>query len=422
MGGSLSLIIMKLLLFVTALILPNFKYGLTTKFPIQLSNRSTQKATFTPTEAVKIAELNRPSVQSAFLSVRSAYSTRSADGAYFPFRVEAGKGTLPDFQAGEDLLLAQPIDFFNVVGANRRVGDAAVNASIAALRQTELDVQFQVLVAYAAAAAAERQLQLAQSQLQIAQLVYDGTKKRTDIGDLPPQQLLIADLDLERAKAAVQTRTNEQIAALHRLEGAMGTNLTPGTTFDFAPLPLPSGIVNDRPDIASAIAKVQNAQAQRFVESLTNAPTTELQFRRSYFSQPESYNFRVQVVWPIWDHGVRQNRTKAASLLLSGSKDSLTDLRFQAQKEIESVKADEASATQSLNSFRKLEQLALTVVTKEQQGFELGGATLLDVLSAERSLRDIEQSEVDAQLAQANARAAFYSAYGQLITTKIPQK
>jgi outer membrane protein TolC len=170
-----------------------------------------------------------------------------------------------------------------------------------------------------------------------------------------------------------------------------------------------------RPDIKAAMADIHSTNADVRTSDLEAYPDFELQFRRAPWASTESYAFRFQAVWPIWDHGVAHNRSKAAKLLREAAERTLEDRKRQAEAEIFAAKQDYVAGIVAVKSFEQLRQDAESLVKKQQRGYDLGAATLLDVLDATRSLREIEEGAIDARVKLALASSALLAATGEVI-------
>ena len=358
-------------------------------------------------------------VKAAREKVSQAYSNRIVLGAYPATRLETGYGTQPSLQQGEDFLIAQPVDFFNKSGAGRNSGTSQISVAKAALKQTELDVQAEVIEAYAQALSAQQLVTTAEALSALADQVYDATKKRVDVGDLAPAELLRSDLERQRARQTLITRRLTLQAAQTRFGAALGS--VSATSVTLAPddvssiLRLPGIGVENRPDVQSAIADVQVANADEDLGRSTAFPDFELQFRRAPWSQDEQYELRFQVIFNLWDHGASRERVRAAKSERFAAQDVLSDRRKKAAAELKATQLDLQAARGAVASFEKLSKDAQDLLDKEQKAYALGGVTLLDVLDATRALREIEESSIDAQLRLTQAASSYLSAGGAVV-------
>lgn len=371
--------------------------------------------TLSLSEALRYARGHREAILSAENRLRSAEAMRSSLGAYLPTRLEFGDGTHPDNTAGgEDLLLAQPIDLFGRVSASRSSGNAGVLAAQAAFAQAKLDVQSEVIQAFAAAYSDQEMVRSAEASDAIARQLYDATKKRVDIGDLAPSQLLRADLERERSAQTLIVRRLGLRGSLAKLRAAMGQTSMLGSVGTDLGLEVPGRLnVNKRPDLLAAESEVRAANSEVRLADLDNYPTLELQFRRAPWGTPEGYAARVQMVWPIWDHGAAHQRSMASKLNRLAAEQALRDKRKKAEAELVEAQNDYRAAVAARDSFEKLVADARGLLEKEQRGYTLGAASLLEVLDASRSLREIEEGAIDARSKVALAGATLLAAAGE---------
>jgi outer membrane protein TolC len=352
---------------------------------------------WTPQRVLETAFSHRSIILSAKLKLEQARSGLRSLGAYPTTRIEFGKGTEPDVSGGEDLLIAQPIDLFGKTRANRSVGQAAVLSAVAGLRQTQLDIQGEVLAAYADYYSANLLLDSSRTNLEIAGKVFDATKKRVDQGDLAPTQLLRANLDLNRSHQELQIREGTLRVARARFAGALGLPEAslPDRVSDGYEFGGGQFLPDSRPDLLQANADVESAKADGRVAHASQFPDIELQFRRAPFGSPEQYGARIQFVLPLWDWGTATNRRKSARLAELAGRASYMDRKAMSIAEVSVAKAELDSAIESSKFLDQLEKDARQLLQKEQRGFALGASTLLDVLDASRSVREIEESKID---------------------------
>lgn len=367
--------------------------------------------------SIQTAEKSRNSIRAAELRLREAELNLGAATPFSPLRLEAGYGTFPTLGAGEDFLVALPVDVFGKNRAARGTASANLGTVRAQLRQAKLDLQSQVIDAYADLVSAQIQLRTGKQLQDIQQRSYDATKKRVDNGDLPPVELLRSDLDLQRTKTAALVNEQNLQAARQRLSAAIGGPVA--DLVDESLLAMPTTAKTARPDLQELQAGVNTAQADVRSADASRLPDFELQFRRNPWGEAEGYNFRGQIVWNLLDWGAGDKRARAARAAREAARKDLSDRLATAEKEIAAAEADMSAAQASVDSFAKLEEDALALLDKEQKGFDLGGNTLLGVLEATRSLREIQASEADAKLRLIQAQGKWLAAKG-IVLTELP--
>lgn len=382
-------------------------------FAVLLTVGIAHSQTLDVTGAVRQAEQNRASVQAAQLRLRQAELIYKSNTSLSPLRLEAGYGSFPTLGAGEDSLIALPVDIFGKNQALRGTAGAAVATSRAQLRQVRLDLQSEVINAYAELVSAQITHRTGLQMLELQQGLFDATKKRVDAGDLPPVELTRADLDLERTKAANGVNEQTLRAARQRLAAALGTPLEADVDESIFVVPSRGGL---RPDVQQFQAAIAGAKSDLRGARSGRLPDFELQFRRAPWGESELYNFRAQLVWNLWDWGAGENKTRAAKAGLDAARRDLDDRTRSAAAEATAAESEVAAAQTSVDSFSRLEADALALVQKEQRGYQLGGNTLLGVLEATRALRDIQASEADAKLRLLQAQARLLAARGVILT------
>lgn len=373
-------------------------------------------APLTLESALQIATSHRASLVSAQKAYQAALALRSALAAYPATTITLGDSTRPDLQQGEDLLVTQPVDLFGKFRSGRKVGDAGVSKAFADLTGAKISTQTEVIKAFAQAAAAQLLVQLGEKQLQIAQSLFDGATKRVGARDLPPIQAVRAQLGLDSAKAALDLRKSQATAAFQQLSGAIGAQVSSLQPLAMPSLPPPQPHFSNRSDLLLAHSAVLAAQAAHMVDRLSSLPDFEIQARRAFWSLPQQYGLQFQMTWKFWDHGASRNQVKSDSFSILAAEASYEDAFAKAQAEVLSAQSLYQGATAAVGQYQKLETTASALLTQTQKAFELGGATLLDVLDAEQAFTQVEENDISASLSAAQAAADYYQATGDLIT------
>jgi outer membrane protein TolC len=367
-------------------------------------------------DAVREAFRSRGTVQAAATRVFAAEANRSALGTPPGLRAEFGGGTVPDVGTGNDFMIAQPIDLFGKTSAARSTGKASLLAAKAALKQAQIDLQTEVFNSFSDLQSAQTLYETGKAIAEIAQQAYDSTKKRIDAGDLPPAQLLRADLELERATQTLAMRAQAVVVAKIRFAAVIGKPVSLVDKVEFrVPNAPQSPQIEDRADLAQLKSEAESASAQSRVAAAARWPDMEIEFSRTPFDTPEQYNLRVQFVLPLYDYGASRQILKAARLTRQAADREYMDRLDTARAEVHAARLEVDSAKSTSEGFDKLSQDAKSLISKEQRAFAAGANTLLDVLDATRALRDIEESAADARAKWIQAEGRYLSATGTLL-------
>ncbi len=200
------------------------------------------------------------------------------------------------------------------------------------------------------------------------------------------------------------------------------------TTNGGAPLPASSQVGSDlvaqrdallpgalvRPDIVSAQATLEARQAQVNAISRQRLPEVELQARRgSFFDGSSGTALRAVVTLPIFDFGSIGREKKAAQAEVRAQQAQLEALRQQATTQVEQALIRLQQQRQTVERYRtEIVPQTLDLLRKTQIGYAAGASTYLEVLDAQRTLRQVQTEYLQALVGTRTGEAALESALG----------
>jgi len=381
-----------------------------------------QVQTLTLDEALALARQNRPAVRAARLRIEQARFQRRSLAAPLPARLDlqatSNRGL---YGNDDDVALTQPIDVFGRRTANRSMGDAQVLLAEAGLREALLEIQGDVVTRYAEAVAAGQLVSTARSQLDLAQRFFDATQKRADGGAIPPVQVKRANLEVQRAKQTLAGREAAQVAAGRRFAGALGVSTEKAAVADFPAIMFASAdfavVTKQRADLLTLAAHLSVAQANVGVGQSSFRPELEISLRGSPYSygpgQPAG--LRATLRLPVFDYGRRRNELQAGRSAVEAEGKSLADAMVRAQAEVDAVQVELSAAVAQVGSFEGLRTDTLELVRVSEVGYREGATTLIEVLEATRTLREVEEGLVESRLRVAQAQATYFRTTGTLL-------
>lgn len=389
------------------------------------SGRMPEQTVLSPRDAVRIAFQKRKAVLAAQSAYNEARNNAAVLGAYPQVHLETGIATRPDVVGGEDLTLFLPVDAFGRVSAARRQARADLESALATFRQSLLDIQSDVLSAYVDLTAAQALLGAAESSLDLAKRLKAAADAQFEARAIAEVQRTRSNFELRKAEQVVDDRKAAVDAAKRRFEAALGIEGRSDAELSFHDLAATSlGIETPatmRPDVLLLQSNLDRANADRKAAQLLQAPTMEIQLRRSpWSSDQEQYGGRLQFFVPIWDDGAAKSTYRAANARRELAVASLEDKSLSVLKEQEAARIEFIAATASVASYNELLKEATQMVEKVQHGFELGGATVLDVIEAKRAYNDTQEQFVAAQQRLSTAGAALLKSRGELLTEVKP--
>src|SRR6185369_4935603 len=241
--------------------------------------------------------------------------------------------------------------------------------------------------------------------------------KAGDISLADKSQIEIAAGRLELAAKAAETAAS---AARIALEVLMGSNdprddWAPGETLQqLAELPPSAAQVKpgaSRPDLVAAEAALQKSEADLKLQRAIRIPdpTLLLQFEHEPPDQPNTIGIGVSLPLPLW------NRNKGGiSAARAAQEQALVEVRkVQAQiaGEIQAARIVYAGAAERWRRHREEIQPKSAEIRKTVSfAYEKGGASLLDLLSAERNDNDVRLATAQAAAETATAAVTLNSA------------
>jgi cobalt-zinc-cadmium efflux system outer membrane protein len=365
-------------------------------------------------EAVQTAFARRPAVAAAHNRLLAAKENAFSLSAYPATRLEYGYGTNPELGMGNDLFLAQPVDLFGKTIPERHSGEASVLSATATLKQEELDVQSEVIDSFAELQSAQAMADNAAVLAQLSQTTYDATKKRIDAGDLPPAQLIKADLDRQRDQAELVLQQQTYRADKERFAAALGIaasevgRVSEGTSLSDIP-------AAERPDVLLSRSAIASAKADAAIAERSRFPDLELQFAHDYWDSSGHYTARVQFTWSIFDWGAASAKARSSRLSALASQHDYEDLLRRSKLEASAAAKDLEAAKSSAQIMAHLVADAQSLLEKEQKAYAVGASTLLDVLDATRTLREIQQTSIDAKQKLIQAEGKYLAATGAVL-------
>lgn len=179
---------------------------------------------------------------------------------------------------------------------------------------------------------------------------------------------------------------------------------------------LPNAL-STRPDLLSAQATLEARQAQVEVLRRQGRPQLEVQGRRSaFFGRNGSYALRAVVTIPIFDYGSLKAERRAAQADVRAQEAQILVLRSQVSTQVEQALLRLEQQRQTVERYRAqpngIVPLTLDLLRKTQIGYNAGASTYLEVLEAQRTLRQVQTEYLQALVGVRVSEAALESALG----------
>ena len=403
----------------------------------------------TMTDAVRLAQENNVSNVTAANSVRSFNNTvRSARAAMLPdltANASQSKSAGQRVGPGNQLIDFIPAWSYNTsLSSNLTLFDAgkmftdvrAARANVEAAEATEVNTEYsvslQVKQAYNSILAAKESEAAAQAQLEVAQQQLETSIAKVKAGAANVSDSLRSVVQVGNAQLALLRAQNSFrtfSATLTRLVGTpyfVTADLSDTVAHTAAPIDSAAimQLALQGPQIRqyaaqsnAALASERSAKAQFF-------PTLTANFTYSGSGTSAMYGFNgnpypytrgvtLRASYPIFNRFTRENQIATQQIAYQNSQAQLKDAKLAAQQNIITDlatlrNAEETMRVQEINVRASEEDLRV-----QQQRYNLGASTLLDVLTSQLTLVQARQSLIQARLDYRNAKAQIEAQIGR---------
>ena len=175
------------------------------------------------------------------------------------------------------------------------------------------------------------------------------------------------------------------------------------------------GALSNRPDVVGAQATLEARQAQINVLRSQRLPSVELQVRRGSLlaGLPGTYALRAVVTLPIFDFGSNKRERRALEAEVGAQQSSINLLRSQIATQVEQALLRLDQQLQTVARYRTgIVPLTVDLLRKTQIGYAAGASTYLEVLEAQRTLRQVQTEYLQALVGTRTQEAALEGALG----------
>ena len=350
-----------------------------------------------------------------------------------------------DEPAGTDTLtsvgISWPLDLFRRSG-RVQTAERSLQATQLAVLDRERLLAAEVRMRYGVTATAVRDVVVADEVVATAQRQLDVVRARVDAGGTPPLERDLLEVELRRVETERLLATGRADAALVQLKQVLGMSpeeplqlretletLVAGSMT--APSAGSSASIAARPDVRESEARMTLADAR--IDQARREGRVDVSLFGTYmrmdagFPQqgfgPSGALERVRgrfnyvaggamVMVPLFNRN--QGQVAAAQAERSGAEARREAAELAARAEVAAAQARDAQAQRAVGLYtggmRRLARQNLDVV---RQTFDLGRATVFDVLTEQRRYLDIEQAYTTALREAWEARAALKRALGE---------
>lgn len=379
--------------------------------------------------SVEVARATRKAAVGAFLPSLSANAgvNFSSSARFDPNTNITVSGAATSVSAG----LSASWDVFNGFRrmADLKIADAGNVTARADLEGQRRNVIYDTTVAYYEALRAGQVLEVAVSRIQRAEVGLMAADRRHGVGAATRSDLLRARLELNAAKTAeLEARTQRRAAELElgRLVGAEGPmRPLPGARDSQAPVvsqraELVDEILSSHPTLTAQRASVNQADASldgaygAYWPSLRLSAGTDWFGRQpDFFPGQDSWSVRLGLSIPLFDGFARDVNTQRAKVQTRTSRAQLAEAERSVRTQVERALDQLELASERVALSREAVVSAEEDLRVQQERYDLGVSTMLELLTSQEALVAAENEEVAALFNQDLARAQLEALSGR---------
>jgi outer membrane protein len=406
--------------------------------------------------AVAAAQRSLPGAVQARGSLRNAAAARrSALGAFLPsLNMNMGTGRTQGaifFQGNLVPLTGNPWNYSNGLSSSLELFDggrrlhelrqsgAQVEAAEASVVAARYDIALQVKQQYFAVLAARESESAARAQLEQAQAQLQASIARVGAGAATKSDSLRSIIQVGNAQLAVLSAQNDLRVANAALTRLVSSD-APVTAMpsDTAAVPddaaLPDAEALERmamrgPAVEAALANLTSARMARRGTRTQYMPTISMSFNYGLNSASQqfasnnlllfgeraatrqTYNFNLQ--FPLFNGFTREQQQVSANVALDNAEAAARDAQLQTrqtlQQQLRALETATARVQVQLASIAAAEE----DLRVQQQRYQLGASTVLDLLTSQSQLNTARTALIQARLDARIAKAQLEALLGQ---------
>jgi cobalt-zinc-cadmium efflux system outer membrane protein len=407
--------------------------------------RGDEPARVTLAEAVRLAQENNPDLLAARADLEGARAQRVAAGALPNPTLSYSTAKIPTdgtpagtvigngfYDRTYDTIVSagQLVEIGGKRSSRKASADAGIEGADARLADARRLLDASVVKAYVAAAVAARSAALTRDSAASFARSVTIAREREEAGDISAADRAQVEIaagkflaDAAQADLASGNALRALAALLNRPSVGLAEDLDAlaDAGGDPGAAPEDGAVLAKRPDVLALDAAVRRADADLALQKAFRVPdpTLQVQYEREPPDQRNTFGFGVSLPLPLFNRNT--GAIRAASVAAESARRDLVRGRVRAEQDLAATRqALDVARARAGRLAGELVPKATSVRDTVRYAWEQGGASLLELLEAERNANDLLLAATAAQgdlaAARADYRAARLAAYGALET------
>lgn len=314
--------------------------------------------------------------------------------------------------------------------AQLRGAGADVAAAEAQMRAQRFETILATTQAFYEAAAASDIVRAAGQRLARARQQMEFAETRLEIGTATQSDALRAELEVGNAELglidAESSLRNARLTLGRRIGVAEAVAADPAALpADAPPLPAVDELIaralRTSPEVLAAEATLESRTADRLESYLAYAPSVRLTGGYDWFSfdfppEEQSWNFRLTASLPLFNNFGREAAVDRANAARRTSQAQARDAALAVRAAVEAAASEVGSAERRVLISERAVELAREDLRVQEERYQIGAATILDLQTSQVALTDAEVAAVRARQALGTAIAQLEAVLGETIT------
>jgi cobalt-zinc-cadmium efflux system outer membrane protein len=284
---------------------------------------------------------------------------------------------------------------------------------------------------------ARERASLARGLLQTSEELDRLTRRQVEEGSRPAVEQTQADIEVTRARQQVtlaEAAVTAREVALNTLLNRPPDSPVGAVGFDAAPAvptpPLPTveealrRAFSERADLEAEAAGAEAFRQEARLARAEGVPDLAPQYRATSITRGgvQDAGFGLGITLPLLDYGSRRARVRQAEESARAEEGRLEATRALVRQEVVSALAQARAAETVLAAYPQgLLDDSKRLLDASRLGYEAGKTSIVSLLEAQRTYRQVQSEFIDAQVAAALARADLERATGAFLARLLPE-
>ena len=324
--------------------------------------------------------------------------------------------------AGLTFNIGWEADLWNRLSSQKLVADAGIAAQEADRLAVRLSLSGQVAKAWFAAVEAHSQVEASLAVVEHLEAVAQWTRESYLYGSRSPSDVRVAESDIERASARVRQHERARDRFVRQVE-VLACEYPAGERALAADLPslpsqvpagLPSELVQRRPDLMAADARIVEARAalRPGFALTTTAGTASNRLLDLVNPGLNAWSYGLGLAQPLFNRGRLKANVEATEARSREAAANYESLMWKAYLEVESALAAEETLQNQQRLLQDSQITTRAAIELSEQRYAAGMGDIFSILALQRSVLETQGAVLALQRARIDNRVDLHLALG----------